>query len=870
MVYDNGDKNMKFNLKFISLILVIFFISVSAVCAADNAQINDNNESYISNIDGTQSNDIYTVANTEGNVAAGEAKGFYELQQKIWSLKPGDTIELDSDYVADGVRDGISLNRDHITIDGKGHTLNGYHSSIFYIPPDTTNVVIKNIVFINGEKNCGGAIYANQGSNYLTVDNCIFKNNKATTSNVGGALFIKANNCKVTNCNFENNIARTSGGAIRIEGNSNTIADNIFKSNTATDALGGAICALGHSNKITGNTFTKNVAARDGGAIFIEGTKLEEMGTKNVISNNVFDSNKVSGSPEGCHGGAISMAGENCEISYNNFTNNHADDIGGAIRWNGANGAMGSIIANNFKSNTAKSGGAIYIAGNKIQISKNKFASNKVTTGAGGTINIKGDSAVISDNEITGSNTQAHGGAIYIEGKNIQLKNDILSKCIAGDNGGGAYLYGSGSVVDCTFKGCSATSYGGGIFFKNTDFTLRGNTFESDSAGKGGNNYWPTDMPSGKIATKLTATASVTANYGEKNYILATLTDKDGNPVSGAKIGFANNGVKYEYTDSNGKARYYTTELLPATYSVTVGFFGDDNYDPSNKVNSKVIIKKLTTKLTANYDAKSKNIVATLKDAKGNPLKNTKVGFNIDGIKYIATDANGQARYSTANLPEKSYSVDVQAPGDNIYEKSNTVNVKFTVGDKVQTKIFLRNALYFVTQTKMVQVTLWDANNQPLANKTVHIKAYDSVWSGVTDENGDAFIRVGIGFGTHDATVSFDGDDQYFGSEKAGFIRVIKQTPSVMVRGADSMFKANNPVKIVKVNLRDRYDQPLIANSKIVLKLNGKTYVGFTDEEGVARIAINLNTLGTFTAQAMYGGNSAFNAVTKEIKIRIV
>ena len=122
----------------------------------------------------------------------------------------------------------------------------------------------------------------------------------------------------------------------------------------------------------------------------------------------------------------------------------------------------------------------------------------------------------------------------------------------------------------------------------------------------------------------------------------------------------------------------------------------------------------------------------------------------------------------------------------------------------------------------------------------------------------------------HDATVSFDGDDQYFGSGKSGYIRVIKQTPSVMVRGADSMFKATNPLKIIKVHLRDRYDQPLIANSKIVLKLNGKTYVGFTDAEGVARIAINSNTVGTFTAQAMYGGNSAVNAVTKDIKIRIV
>ena len=182
----------------------------------------------------------------------------------------------------------------------------------------------------------------------------------------------------------------------------------------------------------------------------------------------------------------------------------------------------------------------------------------------------------------------------------------------------------------------------------------------------------------------------------------------------------------------------------------------------------------------------------------------------------------------------------------------------------------MRNALYFVTQTKMVQVTLWDGNNQPLAGKTVYIRAYDSVWHGVTDENGDAFVRVGIGFGTHDATVSFDGDDQYFGSDKAGYIRVIKQTPSVMVRGADTMFKATNPLKIVKVHLRDRYDQPLPEGSKIVLKLNGKTYIGFTDAEGVARIAININTVGTFTAQAMYGGNSAYNPVTRDVKIRIV
>ena len=84
------------------------------------------------------------------------------------------------------------------------------------------------------------------------------------------------------------------------------------------------------------------------------------------------------------------------------------------------------------------------------------------------------------------------------------------------------------------------------------------------------------------------------------------------------------------------------------------------------------------------------------------------------------------------------------------------------------------------------------------------------------------------------------------------------------------MFKANDNNKIVKVHLRDRYDKALPEGSKIVIKLNGKTYVGTTDLYGVAHIKISINTVGTFTAQAMYGGNTAYNPVTRDVKIRIV
>ena len=280
--------------------------------------------------------------------------------------------------------------------------------------------------------------------------------------------------------------------------------------------------------------------------------------------------------------------------------------------------------------------------------------------------------------------------------------------------------------------------------------------------------------------------------------------------------------------------------------------------------------KLIETKLAVKYDANTKNIIATVKDVNGKPVSGLKVGFALNGVKYIDTDANGQAKYSTADLADGTYKATVRAYGNEIYKNSSKETVTFTIGSKEKSKIFLRNALYFVTQTKLVQVTLWDGNNQPLANKTVYIRAYDSIWHGVTDENGDAFVRVGIGFGTHDATVGFDGDDQYNASTRDGYIRVIKQTPSVMVRGADTMFKASDNNKVVKVHLRDRYDKALPEGSKIVLKLNGKTYVGTTDINGVASIKISINTVGTFTAQAMYGGNTAFNAVTRDVKIRIV
>ena len=466
-----------------------------------------------------------------------------------------------------------------------------------------------------------------------------------------------------------------------------------------------------------------------------------------------------------------------------------------------------------------------------------------------------------------------------------------------------------------------------------------------------------------KISTVLTADNVVTDYNGGKK-LVATLKDEDGKAISGARVTVKlGNVTKILATDANGQVLLSTDGFVPKTYTATITFDGDVVYKKSS-ASASVTVNKLGTVLTAKYDGASRNIVATVKDANGNAVGGIDVGFDIDGVKYNVTDANGQAKYSTSDLDYKKYDVNVMAYANGIYKDSNMETVEFDLtristtlnvadvttvhnggkklvatlkggkgdvisgakvtvklgdviknlttdakgqislsldgiipntyvatvtfgGDdiyaasnasakvtvtKEQSKIFLRNALYFVLQTKMVKVTLWDANNKPLAGKTVYItlNEYDLTYSGVTDENGTATIRVGVGFGVHSATVSFKGDENYTATSKTGGVRVIKETPSLMLPGAYTKFKATDKTKTVKIFLKDRYDKPLLPGTKVFIKVNGQTYSGLIDINGIATINLNINKAGSYNAELIYMGNTAYNAVRKSTKIRIV
>ena len=106
---------------------------------------------------------------------------------------------------------GIYTQPNRITVDKNNLTIIGTNnciidaqgkSGIFNVEAD--NVTIKNIKFINGKTENGGAVLW-QGANGV-VDNCIFENN---TADIGGAIYTR-NNLNIKNSNFSNNKTKST------------------------------------------------------------------------------------------------------------------------------------------------------------------------------------------------------------------------------------------------------------------------------------------------------------------------------------------------------------------------------------------------------------------------------------------------------------------------------------------------------------------------------------------------------------------------------------------------------------------------------------------------------------------------------------
>ena len=211
----------------------------------------------------TENNTFYTFNKTFNVIPVNGTFG--ELEKLIKSTKGDSTLELNRNYVNTGLENEITISKS-ITIDGKGHILDANSTSrifkfiSYYSDYITPTIILKNIVFKNGNAKKGGAINA-ECEDYLIenlyweVINCTFLQ---CIADEGGALY-GWGNCNILNSTFTKCIAK-QGGAIWSEDFDWTVINSTFTQCSAKQ--GGAIYFEGTGNKILNCKFNENTASK--------------------------------------------------------------------------------------------------------------------------------------------------------------------------------------------------------------------------------------------------------------------------------------------------------------------------------------------------------------------------------------------------------------------------------------------------------------------------------------------------------------------------------------------------------------------------------------------------------------------------------
>ena len=465
-------------LNLIFVFFMIFLLSLTCVSAMDY-----NNESgtvLTSLNDNNVYGEIYGVGSTGT---------FDDLQSEIDNAPEGSVLYLTRDY--NGASDSrIQLNKD-LTIDGQGYVLDCLHEtgcSAFY--SNSGNIVLKNLTIKNGNHGEGGAIHI-EGSAQYTIENCVFKNNRADDK--GGAIYNGAETpLRIINCDFINNNVKdsryASGGAIYAHGDLH-VENSYFGENIAS-YRGGALYKEGTGIlRVVKCIFANNEIENNldlilcGGAIFVyEGDSYIKDSSfhDNIVTNDEYIFSTC--------GGAISVYDGDLYIEDSSFHDNIVNDDGGAIC--GIENASLRIINSDFVANRAINGSAGAISYCDIKVTNTSFSDNSALF-FGGAIccdNAEISTCIFESNKATGggaSSVQCEGGA-------IRCKDDLtVDNCTFNKNY--AYDYGGAISADTlALKGYSFfdsnTAYdnqGGAIWVNKFRENVKYASFTNNKAGEG-------------------------------------------------------------------------------------------------------------------------------------------------------------------------------------------------------------------------------------------------------------------------------------------------------------------------------------------------------------------------------------------------
>lgn len=384
-----------------------------------------------------------TMHDTRSLKEANGAETFTQLSDLINNTGEGNVLELKCDYeYEDSSIKGIIINKS-ITIDGKGHRLDGKGvSHIFTVLQG--NFTLKNTIIVNSDDedalasaidsedesivNIVNTTFTNNTGDtlicgydvFFNIDNCVFVNNTVNyiiicynddykTVNITNSSFnntyedltdfeINSRDLNIINCSFENVIPFFSG--IQSLNIINSTFDYDKKRNIYLFSINGSF---------TNNSFTNMRLYCEQLNLNISGNKFINSEMESYKSNLNFSKNEFIGN-NGRETGVLTIKDSNVSITDSIFVNNACELAGSAIYLIYGNLDISDTV---FVNNTCEvAGGAVYLIRGNFNISNTIFDNNSAVYN-GGALMIGDYESIKIDNNTFKNNHAKTGGAIY-------------------------------------------------------------------------------------------------------------------------------------------------------------------------------------------------------------------------------------------------------------------------------------------------------------------------------------------------------------------------------------------------------------------------------------------------------------------------
>ena len=254
-----------------------------------------------------------------------------------------------------------------------------------------------------------------------------------------------------------------------------------------------------------------------------------------------------------------------------------------------------------------------------------------------------------------------------------------------------------------------------------------------------------------------------------------------------------------------------------------------------------------------------------------------------DGI-IAGKDAEISALNETVNTQTNtidSQSKQISSLNDTVNTQSSTIdsqkalinNLNETIKDQttnktsnpIATSISVKDITTTATTAKYFTISLLDANNETLVNKTIKYTVNGKTDSVTTNGSGIATVKVSYSTaGTRYYTFSFLGDDKYGASIAAA--KVVVNKKSTKITAPKKTFKVKTKTKKVQIKLTS--GKTVLKSKKVTLKVKGKTYTAKTNKKGIATFKITkLTKKGNFKYTVKFAGDKAYKAINKNGKI---